>query len=296
MDLPSLRQLSTFIAAAEHGSVTRAAAALHLTQPAASQQLRELERLLQVRLLQRAAGRVLPTAAGAAILEPARRARAAALDVLAAAARHRSGETGRVRLGTGATACIYVLPAVLADLRRRMPGLEVVVATGNSPDILRQLRDGALDVALVTWSGGAVRGLQHTRLLRDPLQALLPGEDAENGAPLARDRLAAMKLILFETGGDTRGVVDDWFRAGGLAPRPIMELGSVEAIKVLVQGGLGASVLPGMALAQLPPGTHARPLRPALARDLAVVLRQEKLVDRGLRAVLDALGREAAAD
>lgn len=287
MDMPSLRQLRTFVAAVEHGSITRAAAALHLTQPAASQQLRELERVMKVRLLQRAGGRVVPTAAGAAILEPARRAQAAALDALAAAATYRSGETGRVRLGTGATACIYVLPRVLAALRARMPGLEVVVATGNSPEILRQVREGALDAALVTWPGGVQRGLQHHVLLRDRLLALLPGE-VEPG-PVDRARLAAMKLILFEAGGDTRGVVDGWFRQGGLAPKPIMELGSVEAIKVLVAGGLGASVLPGMAVSEVPAGTTARALRPALSRELAVVLRQEKIVDRGLRALLDAL-------
>src|SRR4051794_31928293 len=108
--LPSLRQLRTFLAAVDTGSVTLAARSLGLTQPAASQQLRELERLLGVRLLDRAGGRTLPTAAGAALMAPARRAQAAVEDAAAAVAAHRSGEAGRVRLGTGATACIYLLP------------------------------------------------------------------------------------------------------------------------------------------------------------------------------------------
>jgi len=99
MELPTLRQLRTFITAVEVGSVTQAARVLHLTQPAASQQLRELERILGVRLLGRAEKRVVPTAAGAAILEPARQAQAAAADVVACAAACRSGEAGRVRLG-----------------------------------------------------------------------------------------------------------------------------------------------------------------------------------------------------
>ena len=105
--------------------------------------------------------------------------------------------------------------------------------------------------------------------------------------------LAALPLILYESGGATRGVVDAWFRRAGLAPRPIMELGSVEAIKVLVESGLGATILPRTALppadAAMPDGMAVRPLRPAAARSLAVVLRRDKLRDRGLRVCLEEL-------
>src|SRR5215475_9973809 len=135
MPQPSLRQLRTFLAVVESGKISTAARSLNLTQPAASQQLRELERALRVRLLERAAGKVQPTAAGVALLEPARRAQTAIDDAVAAAGAHRSGEAGRVRLGTGATACIYLLPAVLAALKQRMPALEIVIATGNSADM-----------------------------------------------------------------------------------------------------------------------------------------------------------------
>src|SRR3954470_15980982 len=99
---PSLRQLRTFLSVVQTGGVTSAAQALGLTQPAASQQLRELERIMGVRLLERAAGRAVPTAAGRALIEPARRAQTAVEDARAVAGAHRSGEAGRVRLGTGA--------------------------------------------------------------------------------------------------------------------------------------------------------------------------------------------------
>src|SRR5579863_341017 len=117
MPQPTLRQLRTFLAVVEAGGISIAARALNLTQPAASQQLRELERALRVRLLERAGGKVLPTAAGVALLEPARRAQAAVDDAVAVTAAHRTGEAGRVRFGTGATACIYLLPPVLAMLK-----------------------------------------------------------------------------------------------------------------------------------------------------------------------------------
>jgi DNA-binding transcriptional LysR family regulator len=110
MTEPTLRQLRTFIAAIEIGSITEAARSLNLTQPAASQQLRELQRTLRTRLLERAENRIVPTAAGAAVLDHARRAHAAIGDLVAIAAAYHVGGLGRVRLGTGATACIYFLP------------------------------------------------------------------------------------------------------------------------------------------------------------------------------------------
>ncbi|SDE29100.1 DNA-binding transcriptional regulator, LysR family [Belnapia rosea] len=187
---PSLHQLRTFLSVVETGGVTSAAQALGLTQPAASQQLRELERIMGVRLLERVAGRAVPTAAGQALVEPARRAQAAVEDARAAAAAHRLGEVGRVRLGTGATACIHLLPPVLAELNERMPGLEVIIATGNTPDILRRIEDGDLDAALVTLPAALCRSLSTARIATDPLVALLP----EAMAPKGRASLTAAEL------------------------------------------------------------------------------------------------------
>jgi DNA-binding transcriptional LysR family regulator len=290
MDVPTLRQLRTFIAAVETGSLTQAAGALHLTQPAVSQQLRELQRILGVRLLERANARLVPTAAGAAILGPARRAQAAAAEVATVALACRSGEAGRVRLGTGATACIYLLPPILAAARRRMPGLEILVETGNTPDILRRIEHGSLDAGLVTLPRTLHRGLARHRLRRDELVALMPAATAADGA-VTPAQLAAQPLILYESGGDTRGIVDAWFRGAGLSPRPIMELGSVEAIKVLVGSGLGASVLPSLALDRQIPGTRQRPLRPTVARELGLVMRKDKILDRGMQALTGAVER-----
>jgi DNA-binding transcriptional LysR family regulator len=289
MPQPTLRQLRTFLAVVEIGNISTAARSLNLTQPAASQQLRELERVLRVRLLERAAGKVLPTAAGAALLEPARRAQAAIDDAVAAVATHRSGEIGRVRLGTGATACIYLLPPILSAVKRRMPGLEVVIATGNSADMARQVETGELDVALVTLPVARSRALSVTRLVTDPLIALLPMALARDAPSLSAAQIARLPLILYEAGGTTRAIIDAWFRRAGVVPSPIMQLDSIETIKVLVSGGLGASIMPAMALATRPPGTVTRRLRPSIERQLGIVLRREKVLDRGLRVVLDAL-------
>ena len=143
------------------GQVSAAARMLNLTQPAASQQLRELERCLRVRLLDRAGGRSVPTAAGAALLEPARRAQGAIEEAVAVAEAFRGGDTGRVRLGSGATACIHLLPRVLADAKQRMSGLEVIVATGDKYWIwIRHVEVGELDLALVTMPVMASRAIE----------------------------------------------------------------------------------------------------------------------------------------
>ena len=96
---PTLRQLRTFLAVVETGGISAAARKLHLTQPAASQQLRELERVFRVRLLERAGGRVQPTAAGEALLAPARRMHAAIEDAMCChgCASFRRGRAGTVR-------------------------------------------------------------------------------------------------------------------------------------------------------------------------------------------------------
>src|SRR5579859_2290256 len=146
----SFDQLDTFAAVVELGSFSAAAARLNLTQPAISFQIRQLERRLGLRLIERLGRRVQPTPAGVELLPYIRRIDEAAASAIEAMAYRTQGIVGRVRLGTGATACIYLLPPLLSDLRRRFPLLQILVRTGNSPEILRALEDNSLDVALVT--------------------------------------------------------------------------------------------------------------------------------------------------
>src|SRR5690606_35875526 len=108
--------------------------------------------------------------------------------------------------------------------------------------------------------------------------------------------LAELPLVLYEPGANTRRLVDDWFLAAGLSPKPVMALGNVEAIKELAGAGLGCGVLPRMSTAR--PEDRARllvrSLTPRLARTLALVLRRDKPLGRGLREVVRALGTLAA--
>jgi DNA-binding transcriptional LysR family regulator len=207
-------------------------------------------------------------------------------------ARHASGAIGRVRLGTGATACIHLLPPVLRELRRRFSSLEIVVSTGNTADILRSLEENAIDLGLVTLPAPG-RMFEVTPLLEDEFVVIAPAEQADLPERVTPAALSGLPLLLYEPGGNTRRIVDGWFARAGVAPRPIMALGNIEAIKVLVGAGLGFAVLPAMAVAaeRARQPLLVRPLTPRLSRELGLVLRRDKPLLRALREVVNALTR-----
>ncbi|MCG8597743.1 MAG: LysR family transcriptional regulator [Kiloniellales bacterium] len=285
-----LDQLRTFTEVIAHGSFSAAAEKLRLTQPAVSLQVRQLEKRLGVRLIERVGKRATPTPAGAELLDHARRIDASVAAALEGMARHAGGTFGRVRIGTGATACIYLLPPVLRDLRRRFPNLEITVKTGNTAEVLKELEENALDLGLVTLPAPG-RSFAVTPLLEDPFVAVAPAESAPLPKVLTPARLAERPLVLYEAGGNTRRVVDAWFARAGIAPTPVMDLGNVEAIKELVGAGLGCAVLPGLAVRdagkRMP--IVSRPLSPKLHRRLALVLRRDKILTEGLREAVKVL-------
>ena len=289
MERINLDQLHGFATAIELGSFSAAAQRLDLTQPAVSLQVRQLEKRLGTPLVERA-GRVLrPTAAGAELLAHVGRIDAAVSDALDAVARHADGTAGCVRLGTGATACIFLLPPVLRSLRQRFAGLEITVSTGNTADIVQAVEDNTLDVGLVTLPASG-RMLDVTPLLDDAFVAIAP---EGTGLPrrVGAKELARYPVLLYEPGGQTRRLADAWFARAGVALQPAMSLGSVEAIKELVAAGLGCAVLPGMAVQERRHGSalEVRPLSPPLHRTLAIVLRKDKRLHRGLRETVAAL-------
>jgi DNA-binding transcriptional LysR family regulator len=287
----NLDQLEALREVVALGSFSAAAQRLSLTQPAISLQVKQLEARLGVRLVERIGKRAFATAAGRDLLAHGRRLFDEAAAAAATARRHRGGIAGRVRIGAGATACIYILPAALRELTGNYPDLEIIVTTGNTDEIVRAVDDNALDLALVTMP---VRGerLAVTPLLDGPLVAVLPPHTAAP-AGLAPADFVGVPLILYERGGTTSRIIDSWFGRAGIAVKPVMELGSVEAIKRLVGVGLGRSILPEISVrAEATSGELAiRPLAPALARTLALIHRRDKPAEPYLDVTLAAIGR-----
>jgi len=169
----NLEHLRIFLDVIELGSFSAAADKHGLTQPAVSLQVRQLERRYGLRLVERVGRRATPTAAGKDLMTYIRTIVATCEEAERNMQVHSQRVVGRVRLGTGATACTYLLPQVLADLRARFPSLEIVVSTGNTVDILRGIETNTIDIGLVTLP---VRGqiFQVTPVLDDEFVAISP--------------------------------------------------------------------------------------------------------------------------
>jgi DNA-binding transcriptional LysR family regulator len=284
--------LRTLQEIAKRGSFSRAADALRLTQPAVSLHIRQLEEAVGLPVLERVGKRAFPTRAGEILIDHAARA-FAELDAAAEAVRRLRGVVaGRIRLGTGATASIHLLPPLLRRLRVRYPDLELIVVTGNAPDMARAVAQNELDVAIVTLPVSP-RHVVVSAVLHDPLLAIAPpGPRWRRRKPVTAAELAEHPLMLYESGGTIRRVIDAWFRRAGVSPHVAMELGNEEAIKKLVGAGLGLSIIPAIATrVEARAGTLvALRLDPPLARRLGVIRRRDKPSSPALDVFLDALG------
>lgn len=284
----NLDQLATFIHVADLGSFTAAADKVGLTQPAVSLQLKLLEQRLGVRLIERVGRRARPTVAGLDLLTYARRMIKESIAAEEAMTPHRGGSIGRVRIGSGATASIHLLPLAIAKAMKRMPGLEITVRIGNAAEILRDLEANLLDLAVVALPAHG-RPFEIEPFYEEEMLAVAHRDsDMPTNGPDAAF-LCEKPLLLYE-GGNTRRCIDDWMMASGLQAKPTMEFGSVEVIKELVAAGLGWSILPELALKRNRANfLTTSSVRPTLKRQLGMVVRRDKHLTRGLRTMMQCL-------
>jgi DNA-binding transcriptional LysR family regulator len=273
-----LRQLQYFVTVAEELHFGRAAARLHIVQPAVSQQVRRLERELGTPLFERSTRRVALTDAGRRLLPEARAALAAADRVASVAADLRRARGATLRLGTSAGLGDR-LPALLATLGRTAPDVAVELVRWPSDRRLAAVADGTLDAALVR--GGATRpGVRLETVWHDPLVAALPAAhplaagDAVRLADLADlvlrlpDRAANPALVDLVIGA---------CRAAGFVPRLAPSAGDEDLLAALGAGAVPAWTVYYAARARqleaAAPGVAFRRLvEPALALPTALAL------------------------
>ncbi|QGY31702.1 LysR family transcriptional regulator [Pantoea cypripedii] len=289
----NLDHLDTFRLVISRGSFSGAADALGLSQPAVSLQIRQLEQSLQTRLIERTGRGVRATAAGQALLEHSEHITSAVATARAAVTQHADEISGTVIIGTGATACIHLLPPLLQQLRQQHPQLKVDVRTGNTAAIIRAVEENQVDIGLVTLPVSS-QSVHVRPLYEEDFRVIVSCDSREAVAsPVTPVALAALPLIVFEPGSGTRAVTDAWFREAGLRPTPVMELGSIEAIKRMVRAGLGYSLVPVMALEQEEDraGLSVFAPEPELQRSLGIVMRHDRVVSRGMTVVLNGLRR-----
>ena len=287
----NLDQLRTLVAIADLGTFSAAAQALHLAQPTVSLHVSELESRLHTRLVLRGGRRVVPTPAGAVLLERARALLREADDTVQAVQRHAQGRSGRVRLGTSTGMLVYVMPAVLRAMEQAHPGIDVDVSIVGTHDGLARLAAGTLDIALVA-PPDTPGDLVVSRWRRDPMMALVPAAwDAPRRA--TPQWLAGKPLIFNDTTTRLYRQTVEWFGTGGIVPKVRIELNYNEAMKSLVGAGWGAAILPieGAVAPHLIAGVRALPLKPALSRETMVVHRALPLLDGAARHFLDVLAK-----
>lgn len=238
----TLRQLRVFASVARHLSFARAAEELHLTAPAVSMQIRELEQVVGLPLFNRHGRKVTLTLTGEYFLLYARRMLAALKNAEDLLARLRSAEGGRLAIGMLGTAQ-YFLPHLLAGFLRDRPGVEVNLTVGNREALVESLHRNEVDLAVM---GRPPKELD-TRA--EPFAVHPLGIVCAAGHKLVQlpqvptGLLAQERFIIREPGSGTRMAMEAYFRERRIAPPATMQMPSNEAIKQAVIAGMGLSFL-----------------------------------------------------
>ena len=284
-----MRQLRYLVALADERHFTRAAAQLHIAQPALSQQVRRLEDEVGVALVDRTTRHVALTPAGELLVGRARRA-LAEIDAAAAELSELAGvRTGRVVIGAMRSTGRFDLSALFAAYYARHPGIELVVREEPSETMLQRLHADALDVAFLSVNRlDAGPDIQLHPLLDEPLVALLAPDH-----PLAARRRIDMaelrdeRFVVFGEGGSLRRIVVQGAREAGFEPALAFESTESARIRAMASRGLGVALLPASEAEHEGPPVAVVPVRnPALTRDVTLAWRANRRHSPAARAFL----------
>ena len=291
--------MEAFVTIVSEGSFTRAADKLSLTQPAVTRQIAALESELGAKLLDRLGRRVELTAAGEAmagyaaeILRLGEEARSAVADV-------RKGVSGRLSIGASSTAATYLLPPILNAYRLAHPQVQLSVVTGPSPRIGEIVRSGSVDIGIVMdyeeqgGIGAVVIADYDICLTVAPDHPLTVG--ARDSAQPLIESLAGMPLIVMQRGATLRTFVDKLLSDAGISPTVSMEMDNVEAIKKMIEAGLGVSILPEIAIsAEVAAGQLAALSLsglPGIVQRIAATYRSDKYLSAAMSGFLELCGQ-----
>lgn len=271
-----IRQLRAVIAVAEFGSFTRAASALHLSQPALTVQVRTLEQALGLPLFDRNTRSVSPTRAGRELIPELRRLLTGLDGALAQARQSAQIARGIVRIAVLPSAASGILPDVIASFRSSHPAIDFVLRDVIASEVVALTVSEEVDLGI---TGGIVGTTELDVLLEgtDRMHAVFPA-----GHPLDRDprlTLAAVgqyPLILMSRATSVRAVVDAAIAASGLQAQVAAEATYMSTAVGMVRAGLGVAILPetAMEIGALPTIRSALIEGPVLARPVSVVKRR----------------------
>ena len=235
--------LSTFVTVVDRGSMAAAARTLHITPAAVAQQIRTLERELGAPLIARAGRTVSVTEDGARILQRARDLLRQVADLRSVA--NENDIAGELRLGACPTALAGLLPDILSRMVATFPQINVFIKPGYSADLYRAVEAGDLDAAMVLQAPFALpKTCRWQQLREEPLVVLAP---AHLGSRDPHELLREQPLIRYDRHEWGGRLADDYLRQAGIVPRERFELNALNAIAVMVDRGLGVSLVPDWA-------------------------------------------------
>lgn len=244
----TLRQLQAFCAVARLGSFTKAAAALHTTQPALSVQIGQLEDSLGLRLFDRTTRAVGITRVGQDLLPRAERTLAELSELVASATGLGTKSSGRVLVAALPSVASSFMPEAIAGFQRQFPGVSVVLRDALGASINDVVNSGEVDFG-ISGPPPADAHLQFTPLGSDEMVAVSLGRiaSAAKGKRISIDDLEKHSLILMSRESTVRRIVEEAFAASGRLAAPVHEPAFMATAIAMVRAGLGVAILPSSA-------------------------------------------------
>lgn len=292
-----LQQLRYFLRTVEAGSISRAAASLHLAQPSLSERLSALENSLGAKLLLRTTSGVRPTDIGLLVADRARGLLRGAENLTAEVRSAGAAPSGDVMVGLPASMALHLTVPLALHVREKMPGVNLRISEGMSGHILEWLLSGRLDLA-VLYTADPLPQLDMGQAMDEELCLISRGGGAI--APIPLVEVAGLPLVLPAPDHGLRRTIMAGARAAGVALNVAVEVDSLTNLKRLAREGSLHTILPAAACREEVEAGQlvARPIvSPALRRPIVVVSHRERpLTQAGtrIRMVLEALVKQAA--
>lgn len=287
------RRLKVFHAVARLLSFTKAAEALHMTQPAVTFQVRQLEEYFNTRLFDRTHNKVTLTAAGEKVCQFTARI-FDLYDEMENSVRELTGEvSGALTIGASTTIAEYMLPTLLGEFKSKYPDINLSLKVSNTEGIVSMVEQNVIDLgvveAAVTNKNLLVEVCHHDQLV---VVAPPDHELAYHGGAIKAEQLIKYPFIFREEGSDIREVITQFLGRSKLSEKDMnccLELGSPEALKGAIEAGMGISILPRSSITkELKLGTLIEiQLKPELSRPFSFVRQRQKFRVRVMEELLE---------
>jgi DNA-binding transcriptional LysR family regulator len=283
-------QVRGFVTVASTGSFTQAAEVLHLSQPALTTRIRQLEEALDLRLFDRNTRSVQLSDAGRMLL-PIFLRLVGDLEGAVLKARERSKRANStIRLACLPSCAATLLPELISRFRARFPDASFVVEDAINSQIRTLVRDGQVDFGIGAFEGDEL-DLAFDELFVDNLQVVFPpGHPLERTPRVTVAEVTQYPLILINRGSSIRQAVEQAFAASGFSAAPACEVTYMSTAVALVQAGLGVAILPSTAVEVRSPGIAARPVEDhSFVRRLVLVRRKSAAVRTVVQQFIDSI-------